>query len=745
MHNHRHGRAISGTQQPTLHSFSFHRWLKYGASTGAIIACAVAGPALAQSNDKAQSNAGSVTLPTISVEGAPESGYKVDRSASPKFTAPLVDTPKSVTVITKELIEERNATGLQGVLRTMPGITLGAGEGGTPNADLPNIRGYAAEGNIYLDGLRDTGAQTRDVYNLEQVEVVKGPGSAYAGRGATGGSINLVTKKPFRQNAVSGTVSAGYPFSKRATADANYVVDDWGAVRLNAMVEDSEVSGRDEVKTNSIGFAPSMALDLGERTRVTLNLSYLRTDDIPDYGHPYDPVTGSPVDVDRDNFYGLLNRDFQETEGGSATLAVEHTLEDNLLLRNITRISRNEIDYIVTNPNDSRSDNIEEGSVWRSVKSRNSDTRTFLNQTDLSGEFKAFEVKHSFNAGIEFGYEASHNRNYSVNTGNSDCSAGGVGAAGGYNCVDLYAPNPGDPWSGSIVPSATATKTLVQSQAVYAFDTIELTPKWLLNVGLRFDNYLTKNNSGQNNASFLNYQLGVVYKPMPNGSVYAAFGTSTDPSGATAGEGRDNLGSGDADLDPEESRSFEVGTKWNLLNNRLAATGAVFRTEKTNARYATEPGRGAAEALGGEQYVQGAEIGLSGRITDKWRVFSGYTFLKSKIVDDGPISTNEGNRLPNVPMHSLSVWTTYDVVPKCNVGLGVTYMSQRYGSLDNTKRVPSFWRLDASVTYAVTDDVTLRLNANNLLDTAYYDKPFLTHFATVAPGRSFVLTTDFKF
>ena len=745
MHTHRHGRTLSGAQRPVRQNFSFHHWLRYGASTGAIIACAVAGPALAQSDNAGGGDAGSIQLPTISVEGTPESGYKVDRSASGKFTAPLVDTPKSVTIIPKELMQERNATGLQDVLRTTPGITLGAGEGGVPNSDLPNIRGYASEGNIYVDGLRDTASQTRDMFNLEQVEVVKGPGSAYSGRGSTGGSINLVTKKPFQENAVSGSASLGYPFSKRATADANYVVSDWAAVRLNALVEDSEVAGRDEVTTNSIGFAPSLALELGDRTRAMLNVYYLRTDDMPDYGHPYDPVHGIPVDVDRDNFYGLLNRDFQETETAAATLTLEHEIRDNLMLRNITRISRSENDYIVTNPNDSADDNIQEGSLWRAVKSRNSDTRAIMNQTDLSGDFEAFKLKHSFNAGVEVSYEASHNRNYVVGTGDRDCSVGGVGAAGGYNCVDLFAPNPGDPWSGSIVPNATATDTLVQTQAVYAFDTIELTPQWLLNVGLRFDNYLTKNNNGQNNSSFLNYQLGVVYKPLPNGSIYASYGTSTDPTGTTAGEGRDNLAAGDASLDPEESRSFELGTKWNLLNNRLAATAALFRTEKTNARYATEPGRGADETLGGEQYVQGAEIGLAGRITDAWRVFGGYTFLKSKNVDDGPITTNEGNNLPNVPMHSFSLWATYDVTPQWNAGLGVTFMSQRYGNFENTKRVQAFWRLDASVTYDVTKDVALRLNANNLLDTTYYDKPYTTHFATVAPGRSFVLTTDFKF
>jgi catecholate siderophore receptor len=729
---------------------SFSHRLKAGTAIGAILACVLSMPAQAQSNNQTetgtQASSEPVQLAPISVEGKEDSGYKTDNSASSKFTAPLVDTPKTVTVIPKEIIEQRNATSLDEVLRTTPGITLGAGEGGTPSGDRPNIRGFSSEGNIYVDGLRDTGSQTRDTFNLEQVEIIKGPGSAYSGRGSTGGSINLVTKKAsLEEDFLAGNVSVGWPFSKRAAGDANYVLSERAAVRLNVLVEDSEVAGRDEVTTSSLGFAPSMALQLNDTTKATLSLYHLQTDDMPDYGHPYDPATGKPVDVDRDNFYGLTNRDFQKTQVDSATLDFEHELNNSLTLRNVSRYSWSENDYIVTNPNDSAADNISEGSVWRAVKSRNSDTTVVSNQTDLSGDFDTFGLKNSFNTGIELSYETSRNRNYSVDTGNRDCSVGGVGAAGGFNCTSLASPDPNDPWNGSITTSTNSTKTMVSTRSIYGFDTLELDPQFLLNFGVRLDDYQTKSGTNKNHSTFVNYQLGAVYKPTINSSVYVSYGTSSEPSGTTAGDGGDNISASNADLDPEESRSYEIGTKWDLFENRMAATAALFRTEKTNARVALEPGRGAAQTLAGEQVINGVELGVSGDVTDQWHVFGGYTFMDSEIVDDGPIGSSDGNKIPNVPAHSMSIWSTYDITSDLNMGGGTTYVAHRYANTANDKKVPAYWLFDAVATYAVHEDVDLRLNVNNVFDTTYYIKPYQTHFATVGPGRSVVLSSSFKF
>jgi len=736
----------NSARQDANHAF-LTRHLLSGTALCALLACGGASAVLAQSSESEDTEVHE--LAPISVFGAAGGGFHTERSAQQKFTAPLLDTPKTVTVIPEELIEQRNATSLAEALQSVPGITMGAGEGGTPNADLPVIRGFESEGNIYVDGLRDIGSQTRDTFNLEAIEVVMGPGSAYGGRGSTGGMINLVTKTPQYDDFVSVTGSVGAPLSGRTALDGNYVISDTAAARLNLMWQDGEVAGRDEVTTSSFGIAPSLAFGLGTDTRATFSFYHLQTDDIPDFGHPYDRATGEPAIVARDNFYGLTVRDFQKTQVDTATVEVEHDLNDALTLRNATRYSWSENDYIVTNPDDSAG-NVANGSVWRNVKSRNSDTTTIQNQTDLYGEFETGMFSHSFDFGFELAHEESANRGYTVATGARNCPT--IGAASGFNCTSLYSPDPNDPWDGAIGPSEGSSQTTTDSWAIYGFDTIEITPEWLVNVGLRYDDYSTQSESsggrggpfnGSNDSSFINYQAGIVYKPVPYGSIYASYGTASQPSGTTGGEGRDNLNGNTENLDPETSESYELGTKWDLFDDNLAVDVAVFRTQKTNTRI-SDPLGGGTIVLGGEQVVDGFSVGLSGNITQEWAVFGGYAYLDSEIVDDGA-GTDDGNQLPNVPESSFTMWTTYDLFPEWTIGGGALYMSRRYGNTANTLSVPEFWKFDALVEYRPMDDLTVRLNANNIFDATYYEKPYVTHFATVAPGRSLILTANFTF
>ena len=712
-----------------------------GASTLGL-ALSFAAPAGAQT--AAQNSAqGATQLPSISVEGqGAADGYKVDQLQSPKYTAPLVDTPRSVTVIPQEVITERASTSLADILRTTPGITLGSGEGGNPIGDRPFIRGFDAMTDTFIDGMRDTAAQSREVFNLEQVEIAKGPGSAYTGRGATGGSLNLVTKTPKAQNFIAGSVALGTDMTKRVTGDVNRVVADGVALRLNAMFHDADVAGRKDVEVSRWGIAPSLTLGLNGPTRATFSYYHMQTDDIPDYGLPYDPRTGKPVDVPRDTFYGLKNRDFQKVTTDSGTIRLEHDLNSSFTIRNTTRYTWSENRYIVTNPDDTRG-NVVRGLVWRSPKSRNADTWSLVNQTDLVGEFTAAGFKNSVATGIEFSRENTRNRGFAVPSGSSTCRTTGAGT--GYNCTSLYTPNPDDPWRGVINPATTFTRTTTDTASAYAFDTIELSPQWSVNVGLRFDSYSTEvmPTNLKNDSRFLNYQLGVVYKPLPNGSIYVSHGTSSNPSGETAGEGAASLSATNANIDPERNRSFEVGTKWDLLNRKLSVTGAVFRIEKTNARV-TNP-LGGDQLLVGEQRVDGFEVGVQGSITDAWKVFAGYTFLDSEIVKGGPARVNEGKEFPNTAPHSFSLWSTYEPAKGVTVGGGAFYMGRRYGDAANTKEVPPFWRFDAMASYQVTENVNVQLNVQNIFNERYFDKPYTTHFATVAPGRSALLTTSFKF
>ncbi len=726
------GMARRSHRPPGPVSYRVIAWAAFGAG-----AAMTSTGALAQAPAPVQVPAVTVTAPP------PTEGYKTDFAQSPKYTAPLLDTPKSVTIIPQELIQDRGSLSLQDVLRTVPGITLGSGEGGNPIGDRPFIRGFDSMTDTFVDGVRDPGSQQRETFNLDQVEVSKGPGSAYTGRGSTGGSINLVTKTPKMENFTTGSVTIGTDQTKRITADTNYQLSDYAALRLNVMGHDANVAERKEVNQNRWGVAPSLALGLNGPTRAIFSYYHLQTDDLPDYGLPYDPRTGQPVKVNRKNFYGLTNRDFQEMQVDVGTVRLEHDFSDTMTLRNTTRYGWSTNDYIVTNPDDSKG-NVVNGLVWRGSKSRNSDTTTMVNQTDLSGSFDTFGLKHSYSAGVEFSRERVRSRGYAVAGGNNNCAIEGLAS---FNCTSLFNPNPGDPWSGSITPSASWARTTTDTAAVYAFDTINLTDKWSLTGGLRFDNYRTKavGSSGTftNDSSFLNYMVGVVYKPVPEASLYISHGTSSNPSGQDAGEGQQSISATNQSLEPEKNRSFEIGGKWDVFDRKLSLTGAIFRVEKTNARI-TDP-LGGPQLLVGEQRVDGFELGAAGSITKAWKVFAGYTFLDSEIVDGGPAGTNKGKAFPNTPRHSASLWTTYQILPKVTIGGGAYYMSKRYGSPDNTKSVPGYWRFDAMASYDLTDNVELRLNVINLGNKLYFDKPYTSHFATVAAGRTALLTANVKF
>lgn len=301
------------------------------------------------------------TLPEVKVSSERETAdsYTVKRASSEKFTAPLLDTPKSVTVLTEALIRDQGATTFEQALRTVPGVTFGAGEGGTPMNDRPFIRGYDSSSSTFVDGLRDLGSQSREIFNIETIEVLKGPSGAFDGRGSGGGSINIVSKTPKAENFVRGSVGLGTDQYKRGSLDVNYLLTDDVAVRINAMAHDADVPGRDAVDTKRWGFAPSIIFGLNTPTSLTLSYYKLKTDDMPDYGLPLTAASQGPIrrpvsGVSKDNFYGIKDRDFRETEIDAGTAVIKHAFSETASFRNVTRYAVSKNDYVVTNPDDSQ-------------------------------------------------------------------------------------------------------------------------------------------------------------------------------------------------------------------------------------------------------------------------------------------------------------------------------------------------------------------------------------------------------
>ncbi|OTG64713.1 TonB-dependent receptor [Acinetobacter silvestris] len=734
-------------------------------------------------------------LPTIHAQASVEQqqGFKVDQSANTKFVAPLLDTPKSVSIISKQLIEDTQVTTLSDALRTVPGITLGAGEGGNPNGDRPFIRGYNSESSMYVDGIRNSTSQNREMFAIEQVEVTKGSASALGGAGSTGGSINMISKVAKKGDFLEGSVAGGTDNYQRITLDGNKDFGNGIAARVAVMGHHNEKAGqKDGAEYKRAGIAPSITFGLDTPTRATLSYYYLKSDDTPDSGVPYwnptdKTATGKPLDAKQGIYYGWLARDFQKQENQSGTIKLEHDLTDEITLRNTAVYNKSDNNYLWTQPDDSQK-NIANGKVWRRVNTNLTSTDSFTDQLSLAGKFNTGSLKHSFNVGAEYSKQDS-DRGTNIVTDPNTSKIGGSGATNACSlansngwCTDAFNPNPKDPWLGHITANPNVTNITSKTQSIYALNNIEITPQWLLDLGVRWDKFdtdvkynkdsgsgasLIKAGTAYNSSNdFFNYQAGLTFKPTENSSIYASYATSANPVGVDAGDGSEGLSvpgrnTNDAqarainNLKPEEVKTYEIGTKWDVLNDKLNLTAAIFRTEKDNTRALDTDGF---TRNIGKTRVDGIELGANGNLTDKWALSLGYTYLDSEIVDAGFVNTaatgqpavyvpspNNGNQVQNVAKNSATLWTTYQVLPQLNLGVGAIAMDKVYGDAANTKWVPGYVRYDAMARYNVNKNVDLQLNLNNLSDKRYFTKAYASHYATEAEGRSAVLSVNFKY
>lgn len=718
-------------------------------------------------------------IPTVQVNGVHAPSGPV--SANDKFTAPLLDTPKSVTVVTADTISQTGAVSLTDALRTVPGITIGAAEGGNPVGDNLFIRGYNAQSDTYIDGIRDAGSQSREVFNLEQVEVVKGPNSAYGGRSSAGGGVNLVSKTAQGYDFNSASIGVGSARYRRITGDVNRVLGQNSAVRLAVMGHENDVPGRKVVGGNRWGVAPTVTFGLSGPDRAIVSLYHLSSHEIPDTGIPFNnPITtganvgkngnGTPFAVDRETFYGLANRDFRDTKSDVATVDLRHEFGPKLALRNVTRYGKSRNDYVWTQPDDSKGNTVLYGTVWRRANTRATETATFANVTSLNGELRGAGMKHSFNTGVEFDRETTERSSYLFSPGTSNPLTGTFtcptsGATTLYNCTTLVNPNPYDPWLYTRTLSGALTNVKTRTKAAYAFDTIEIDPQWLVNLGLRWDSFestldtlptaTTAPVHAVIDTSFVSSQAGIVYKPSKNGSIYLSYASSATPPGNDGGDGLDALTVAVQNLQPQRSRNIELGTKWDLLpGGRLSVTGALFKSTMNNARV-TAPD-GTTQNVGRKQ-IQGVELGFSGKLNSAWTVFGGYTWLDAEIADNGYLNTGtaakpvwtpspyNGNRFPATPKHSATLWTSYAFSKDFTAGFGMSTMSRVYANVNNNKWAPGYARFDAMASYNLNKDISLQLNLQNLADKLYYDKVSSPHYAGVAPGRSATLTANVKF
>ncbi len=651
------------------------------------------------------------------------------RSAT-KTDTPLRDVPQAVTVVTEGLIRDQAMQSMADVVRYVPGVQMAQGEG---HRDAPILRGNTSTADFFVNGMRDDVQYFRDLYNVERVEVLKGPSGMIFGRGASGGLINRVTKQADWSNPRGINVTLGSWDNRRLIADYGQAWSDAGAFRVTGLYEDSD-SYRDGVNLKRWAVNPTVTLRPSEATTLTFGYEHFKDDRVSDRGIPsLLPVSGRAIQVDESQFFGSATLSPAWAEIDAVTAQITHQFSDSAKITNQTRLADYDKFYQNVFPGAYTASNERVSiSAYNNLTNR----KNLLNQTDLTLDFQTGAVRHVLLAGVELGRQETDNfrqTGYFPSVSPTATSDFVTLADSIYTKPVVFRQAAGDADNHSVAKNA----------ALYVQDQISLSENWQLLAGVRYDYFnaeLRNNRNGQkvsSTDSLLSPRAGAIYKPREDMSFYASYSISYVPR---AGEQLASLTASNRALDPEKFTNIEVGYKWDV-NDRLSFTSAIYQLDRTNVAI-TDPNNPAQSLLVDGQRVKGVELGLSGNITDAWQVMAGYAYQDSEVQQPG---TQNGNELGQVPKHSVSLWNRYDLSERWGVGLGATYRDSVYVASDNAVTLPSFVRLDAAAYLKVSDSVRLQLNIENLFDRQYFASAHSNNNILPGSPRAFRLGLDWRF
>jgi catecholate siderophore receptor len=676
-------------------------------------------------------------LPATAVTGTrDEAGYKpVESKTALKIDAPLRDVPQSINVVPQSVLRDQGADSLEDALKNVPGIGLSNGDG---QRDQVTIRGFSAIGDQYIDGIRDDALYYRDMSNIDRVEVVKGPAAVLYGRGSSGGLINSVTKKPTFALEQEVGVSFDSEGKRRTQLDAGWADQEQQkkAFRVTGALEDSETF-REDGFLDRKALAPSAYFRLSDDLEINLGASYLYDKRLIDFGIP--ALNGRPVDVDRDKRFGSADadQDYTRSEVFSLTAGIDYRINDVLTLSNTSRYYHYDLDRnntlahtdanrFVTAPDGTLLVKLKRGNVQRKEDG-------WFNQTELKQNAVVAGMNHQLLYGVEFGRQEKDQQFY-----NQDDVAR----------VPVY----GDTLQP--VPSQANRKTgdglnTQETVGYYVQDLIELSPHWKALVGVRYDEFDQRFRDDLNGKAELertDYTLspraGLVWQPDDLQSYYLSVSRSYQPSGEMFQVSASNV-----ELDPEETTNYELGAKWNLLQDQLTLTAAVFRLERTQIK-TTDPVNPAKLVLAGEQRTDGFETTFMGQVSDKWQLYGGYAFLDAEITKSNSKTNgvaNEGQVPTLTPRHSANLWAVRSLTSEWRVGMGANYVGSRYTSLDNETELPGYTTVDAALFYQQPKwDAALRLF--NVLDKEYYASAHgSVDLITSGAPRTLELSANYRF
>ncbi|MGZ3158911.1 MAG: TonB-dependent receptor [Burkholderiaceae bacterium] len=639
----------------------------------------------------------------------PVDGYRATRSATfTKTDTPLKEVPASVTVVPTELMRDQAMHSMADVFRYVPGATAHQGEG---NRDQVVLRGISTSADFFVDGIRDDAQVFRDLYNLERVEVLKGPGGMAFGRGGAGGVVNRVTKRPEFNPIGEVDFTLGSYEQLRSTIDIGNKFSSTAAWRLNAMTERAN-SFRNGADMKRYAANPTFMLVPSDQTTVTLSYEHLLDDRTADRGIP--SQSGAPYNTDPNTFFGNADQSRARSTVDAFAAVLDHDLGGGMQLKNSFRITHYDKFY-----QNVYADNAAGGSVGAANPGKlnlaaynNANQRTNIsNQTDLTTKFTAAGFEHTLLTGVELGHQDSTNlRN--------------TGFFNGATTTSVFASNPyAVATSFSQLPTDANNNVKADIVGLYAQDQLNLNKEWKVLGGLRYDYFRVAFDDQRTQTTPIDLartdtafspRLGMIWSPTNRSTYYVSYSYSFLPSGEQL-----SLAPNTADLAPETAKNYEVGARWDVLP-KLSLSAAVFRTDRNDVRSA-DPANPTAFIKVGQQRTDGIELGLQGNVTHDWQMFAGYTHLDSRITKATTLAATQGHRPQLVPQNTWSVWNKLALGDGWAAGLGVVYQGSSYTNVDNKVLLPSFTRADGAIYYALADGKTrLALNIENLLGKKYY-------------------------
>jgi catecholate siderophore receptor len=621
-------------------------------------------------------------------------------SSGTKTSVALRDVPQSISVVGPQQLNDQLLTNVGDVVRYQPGITAHQGEN---NRDQVIIRGQSSSADFFINGVRDDVQYYRDLYNLERVEVVRGPNALVFGRGGGGGLINRVTKEAGFSPSKEFSLQGGSFGDIRATGDIDQVLNDKLAFRINGIGERSH-SFRDFVKFHRFGFAPTLTFAPDEKTRFTVSYEFFRDRRTADRG--ITSFQGRPANVPIETYYGNPDDSHVDADVQLVSGTFERQFGD-LIVRNRTLYGDYDRFYQNYVPGAANS----AGALVTLTAYNNATHRKNLfNQTDLIYSVETGSIRHTILGGFELGNQRTANFR---NTGFFNNSTTSIQVAFDDPTTDI-------PVTFRQTATDANNRLRLNLAAAYVQDQIDINRYLQIVGGLRFDRFDLKYFNNRNGVALrrvdqlVSPRLGVVVKPIVSLSLYGSYSVSYLPS---SGDQFSSLTNITLQMKPEKFENYEVGVKWDIRPN-VFLTSALYRLDRTNTR-STDPNDPTRIIQTGSQRTNGFEVGLNGNLTNRWSLTGGYAY-QDAFISNATASAAAGKQVAQVPHHSFSIWNKYQLLRRLSAGVGVIRRSEMFAAIDNTVVLPSYTRADAAVFYSFSEKWRLQANVENVLNAKYY-------------------------